>query len=74
MHKLYVVNTRIGPFYIAESQGRFHPLFRDESLGSYERPEQAAAELAGGHAFSIPGGIDTGSLGIPEELGEWKRL
>jgi hypothetical protein len=42
MRKLYVVKTRIGPFHIAEFEGRFHPLFRDESLGSYERPEQAA--------------------------------
>jgi hypothetical protein len=74
MRKLYVVNTRIGPFYIAELEGRFHPLYRDESLGSYARPEQAAEDLAGGHTFSIPGGIDTATLGIPRDLNEWKRL
>jgi hypothetical protein len=74
MRKLFVVNTCIGPFYIAESQGRFHPLFRDESLGTYARPEQAAADLAGRHSFSISGGGDTASLGIPEDLSDWQRL
>ena len=74
MRKLYVTNTRVGPFYIAESQGRFHALYRDESLGSYARPEGAAADLAGGHTFSTPGGVDTASLGIPEDLGDWQRL
>ena len=74
MRKLYVVNTRIGPFYIAELERRFHPLYEDESLGSYGRPEQAAEDLAGGHTFSIPAGIDTATLGIPRDLNEWNRL
>jgi hypothetical protein len=42
MRNLFVWNTRIGPFYIAEMDGRFHPVYDGESLGSYERPEQAA--------------------------------
>jgi hypothetical protein len=67
---LFVCNTRIGPFYIAESGGRFHPVYEDESLGSYARPEQAAEDVAGGHTFSISGGIDTATLGILEDLSE----
>ena len=70
--KLYVWNTRIGSFYIAESGGRFHPVYDDESLGSYARPEMAAQEVAVGHTFSISSGIDTATLGIPEDLREWQ--
>jgi len=72
MHKLYVYRTSVGPFYIAEHGGRFHPVYMDESLGSYVSPEQAADDLAGGHTFSPASGIDTAALGIPEDLGEWE--
>lgn len=74
MRKLYVRETRIGPFYIAESEGWFHVIYGDESLGSYKTPEQAAEDVAGGHTFSIPGAIDTASLGIPYDLSEWQVL
>ena len=74
MRKLFVRNTRIGPFYIAEIGGRFHPVFEDESLGSYARPDQAAEDVAGVHTFSISSGIDTSTLGIPEDLSEWERV
>jgi hypothetical protein len=73
MRKLFVCDTRIGPFYIAEAAGRFHPVYQDESLGSYARPEQAAEDVAGGHTVSISSGIDTAMLGIPEDLKEWRR-
>lgn len=73
MRKLFVWNTKIGPFYIAESQGRYHPVFEEEPLGSYATAQQAAEDLAGGHTFSISGGIDTSTLGIPDEVTEWER-
>jgi hypothetical protein len=44
IRKLFVCNTRIGPFYVAEIGGRFHPIYEDQSLGSYARPEQAAED------------------------------
>jgi hypothetical protein len=74
MHKLYVHKTKAGAFYIAEHSGRFHPLFQEESLGSYETAQQAVEDLAGGHTFTPPSGVDTASLGIPEDLTEWERL
>lgn len=74
MHKLYVHKTKSGAFYIAEHEGRFHPLFQDESLGSYATAQQAAADLAGGHTFNPSGGVDAATLGIPHELNEWERL
>jgi hypothetical protein len=74
MKNRYYWDTRIGPFYIAASGGRFEVLYQDEPLGSYPTPEMAAADLAGGHTFSIAAGIDTATLGIPEDLKEWSRL
>jgi len=72
MRKLYIRHTRIGPFYIAQSpDGRFHPVFDDESLGSYHSPAAAADDLAGGHTFSVSGGHDTSRLGIPHDIREW---
>jgi hypothetical protein len=71
---LFGWNTRIGPFYIVEMDGRFHPFYNDESLGSYARPEQAAEDVAGGHTFSIAEGIDTATLGIPEDLSDWEPV
>lgn len=74
MRNLFIWDTRIGPFYIAESDGRFHPVYQDESLGSYATPEQAAEDLARGHTFSVSGGTDTARLGIPEDVSEWRRV
>jgi hypothetical protein len=72
MRYLYVWHTRVGPFYIAEIEGRFHPVFQDESLGSYHSAASAADDLAGGHTFSVAGGIDTADLGIPNDVAEWQ--
>jgi hypothetical protein len=74
MRKLYVYETAAGAFYIAEDKGRFHPIFREESLGSYATAQQAAEDLADGHTFSLPGGIDPSDLGIPAELEEWEKI
>ena len=74
MRLLYVFKTKIGPFYIGEHQGRFHPIYNDERLGSYAHPWQAAEDLAGGHTFSISSGADTSKLGIPDDIQEWEPL
>jgi hypothetical protein len=75
MRNVYVTNTRIGPFYIAKSEdGHFHVIYDGTSLGSYATPEQAADDVAGGHTFSTPSGIDTASLGIPADVVEWQPV
>ena len=75
MKPLYKWNTKIGTFYIAQSEdGRFHPVYENESLGSYSQAWQAAEDLSGGHTFSIPSGHDTSSLGIPENYSEWESV
>lgn len=63
--------TRKGTFSIRQSQdGRWHPWFRDEDLGSYWSPEQALDDVSGGHTFT-PSCGDTSRLGLPEDLSEW---
>jgi hypothetical protein len=74
MRLLFVYRTRVGPFYIAEQDGRHAPVFSDEGLGSHARPEQAAEDLAGGHTFSVTDVADTSTLGILADLSEWERL
>jgi hypothetical protein len=74
MRKLYVYETSAGAFYIAEHNGHFHPVFQEQSLGSYATAQQAAEDLAGGHTFSLPGGIDPGDLGVPENLADWVKI
>jgi hypothetical protein len=74
MRKLYVYETSAGAFYIAEHNGRFHPVFQEESLGSYSTAQQAVEDLAGGHTFSLPGGIDPAELGVSEELEDWVKI
>lgn len=72
---LYKVNTRVGPFFIGRcEEGRFHPIYKDESYGSYWRAAQAAEDLAGGHTFSIPGIGRIEALGIPSDLDGWEQL
>ncbi len=74
MKNLYVYKTSAGSFYIAEQNGRFHPVYEGESLGSYASAQKAAEDLAGGHTFSPSSGIDSGTLGIPTDLSRWQSL
>jgi hypothetical protein len=73
MKKLYAYKTKVGVFYIMEREGRFHPVFKEQSLGIYLTPQQAVDDLVGGRTISLPGGIDTTTLGIPPDLGDWER-
>ena len=75
MRKLFVHKTVIGSFYIAEQDGRFHPLFRDENLGNYATSqEEAVDDLTRGHLLNSVAGVDTASLAIPNRLQGWARL
>jgi hypothetical protein len=74
MRKLFVHKTLVGAFYIAEQDGRFHPLYRDESLGSYATSQEAVDDLTRGHILNSADGLDTSSLAIPNRLQGWARL
>ena len=75
LKKIYYWPTRIGRFYITRSNdGQFHPVYDDETLGSYATAQQAAEDLAAGHTFSISSGTDTAELGIPDQISDWHQV
>jgi len=74
MRKLYVHKTAVGAFYIAEQDGKFHPLFRDQSLGNFATSQEAVDDLTRGRVLNSADGIDTASLSIPTRLQGWARL
>lgn len=64
--------TRKGPVFIGQTpDGRFHPIWKDESLGSYHSAIAAIDDVAGGHTFSPSDGTDMGTLGISADPGDW---
>jgi hypothetical protein len=77
MNILLWYKTPMGTFYIGQSpDGRYHPIFDDESLGSYAEIWQATEDLANNATFSVlnpaTGALmDTSMLGIPEDPEEW---
>lgn len=73
MCKLYVFQTRIGPFFIAYSRGRYTALFENEPLGSFATEQEAARHLAMRDGFLVAGGVSTATLGIPPSLQFWER-
>lgn len=75
MQRLFVFQTRIGAFYIERSSsGSFHAVYRDENLGTYYSPDEAAADLAEGHTYPVMTGEDTSQLGIPPASANWSRV
>ena len=65
--------TRKGVVFIGRSSdGRYHPIWKDESLGSYVNAPQAIDDVAGGHTFSPSDGTDMGSLGLSSDIGDWQ--
>ena len=80
MKALLQYKTKVGTFYIAQSSdGRFHPVFDDESLGSYASIAQAVDDLVLNATFSVLHPVtsdllDTSELGLPEDPGEWERV
>lgn len=64
--------TARGPVFIGLSgDGRFHVLWKGDSLGDYESVAQAVDDAAGGHTFSPSDGTDLGSLGLSDDPSDW---
>lgn len=68
-HALHT-RTPHGNWYIRFHQGRFHPVFEDEWLGSYATAVQALEDLAGGSTF-WPSCGDPSECGLSEEVSDW---
>ncbi len=79
MKTLIEHHTKIGTFSIAQSEdGRFHPFFDEEDLGSYASIMQAVDDLVNNATFSVLHPktselVDTSNLGIPEDPNDWER-
>lgn len=72
---LYKWDTRVGTFYVGQTMdGKYHPVFNDDSLGGYPEAWQAVEDLAKGATYSVSGVPGTSLLGIPEDLADWERL
>jgi hypothetical protein len=77
MKHLLSHSTVVGLFFIGRSNdGRFHPIFNGESLGSYFSAEQALDDLTNDATFSVmhpkTGALlDTSALGISDDLRDW---
>lgn len=68
----WTFETSHGHWAIARSDdGRWHPVFRGYDVGSYHSPEAALEDLVGGHTFTLRGGVDARSCGLPSELSGW---
>ncbi len=71
--------TNVGIFYIGQSKdGRFHPIFDNQDLGSYAKDWQATEDLAYGVTFEVLHSetgdlLDTSEFGIPEDPAEWEK-
>ena len=80
MKLLLSCRTRLGTFYIGQSpDGRFHPVFDDESLGSYASVAKAVDDLVNSATFSVLHPrtlnlVDTSALGLPEDWREWNWM
>jgi len=72
--------TKAGNFYIAQSPDtRFHPIYDNETLGSYAHLWQATDDLANNATFSVLHSetydvLDTSQLGIPADPSEWDTI
>jgi hypothetical protein len=74
MRRIWTIQTRHALWAIAQSaDGRWHPMFENEDLGSYHSPEQALEDLVGGHTFRPASGLDPSTCGLPAELADWSR-
>jgi hypothetical protein len=72
--------TRAGTFFIARStSGTFHPVFDQESLGSYRSIALAIDDLVNDATDSVLHPItsellDTSMLGLSDDPSEWEQV
>jgi hypothetical protein len=70
MHQTRIGEARIEPAL----NNRWNAKLTGEFLGNYATAEHALDDLLGGHVFSHSSGVDTSTLGFPDELSEWQRV
>lgn len=79
MRTILKYRTRVGTFYIAQAvDGRFHPMFDQESLGSYKSILHAIDDLLNDATSSVLHPetfelVDTSILGLPDDPRDWEQ-
>jgi hypothetical protein len=76
-HKVLGFKTEVGRFYIEKVGDMYDLTCNDETLGSYDTPQQAADDIAFGGVLITKTRdgktvVDTSTLDIPTDLDKWK--
>lgn len=72
MKPVLIHPTAHGEAVIACSRdGRFHAMWKGESLGSYQSAVAAIDDMAGGHTFSPSDGTELDEIGLSRDIGDW---
>lgn len=69
---IYSFQTKAGTFYISFRHGSWHVAHNRESLGSYQKPEQASKALATGETEYLPPVLNPEMLGISANIDDWE--
>lgn len=64
--------TRLGPVFIGQTpDGRYHPVWKGQSLGAYPSAVAAIDDVARGHTYSPSDGTELAELEISPDIGWW---
>lgn len=75
MNTYWSYTTRLGEARIASVRGKWEATLGGEFIGGgYLSAQQALDDFAGDHGFSHPSCADTSTLGLPEEIAEWRLV
>lgn len=65
-------NTRLGPVFIGQTpDGRYHPVWKGQSLGAYPCAVAAIDDVARGRTHSPSDGTNLAELEISPDIGWW---
>ena len=69
-------HTRWGTFSIVPAvvfgHRRFESRFEGNRIGDYRLPSAALTDLTEGEAFSLPNGIGSSQMGLPNDFSRWE--
>ena len=72
MKLLLGFNTRLGPVFVGQTpDGKFHPVWKGQSLGPYPSEVAAIDDVARGRTYSPSDGASLADLEISPDIGWW---
>ena len=73
-HWQYPTRVGLAVIRLDPHSGLWRAILGDDDLGAYATPHAALDDLVGGHTFTHTSGVDTATLGLPSDLGDWHRV